>query len=258
MPDLLLEIGCEEIPARMIDDARVALSRVSSFLLKERLVTPDQTTEDLFKDATGVQGKVITDNLTALSSRGSFKTDTSESFSTPRRIALICPGVLSAQADVEEQITGPAIKVAYKDGKPTAAAEAFAKKVNLPIDKLGKITTPKGEYLAATVLKKGRLAIEVLPKLCPEKSHPSTGLRVCIGDLASRNGLCVQCAGLWQCWMARSFLWSSAASRRAISHADIASLGHPHCTRGTLARRFRIAEDCGESDGVAFGGSWQF
>jgi glycyl-tRNA synthetase beta chain len=169
MPDFLLEIGCEEIPARMIEPARTELSRVSSLLLAQRLVTPDQVTEESFKGPDNTQGKVITPELTVLSGHSASSSDLSQSFSTPRRVAFFYPGVLSAQEDREEQVPGPAVKVAFKDGKPTPAAEAFAKKVNLPLEKIGRMTTPKGEYLSATLLKKGRPAIEVLAETLPKE-----------------------------------------------------------------------------------------
>jgi len=92
-----------------------------------------------------------------------------QSYATPRRLAVLASGVAAAQPDVSEQVTGPSLKVAYKDGKPTAAAEAFARKVNVPMDKLEKITTPKGEYLAATVQKKGRTASEILAESLPKE-----------------------------------------------------------------------------------------
>ena len=136
MPDFLLEIGTEEIPARMIDAAREELARrVTDLLQRERL-----------GDAPAVQ-----------------------SYSTPRRLAVLVSGVASAQPDVCEQVTGPSLKVAYKDGAPTPAAEAFARKVNVPVDALGKITTSKGEYLAATVQKKGRPATEILAEALPKE-----------------------------------------------------------------------------------------
>ncbi len=136
MPDFLLEIGTEEIPARMIDSARDELARrVTDLLQRERL-----------GDAPAVQ-----------------------SYSTPRRLAVLASGVSPAQPDIREQVTGPSLKVAYKDGAPTAAAEAFARKVNVPIDALEKITTGKGEYLAATVQKKGRPAAEILAESLPKE-----------------------------------------------------------------------------------------
>ena len=136
MPDFLLEIGTEEIPARMIDSARDELARrVSDLLQRERLVD----------------------------------TPTLQTYSTPRRLAVLAAEVSPAQPDITEQVTGPSLKVAYKDGAPTPAAEAFARKLNIPVDALQKITTPKGEYLGATVQKKGRPAAEILAEALPKE-----------------------------------------------------------------------------------------
>src|SRR5207248_2289991 len=60
-------------------------------------------------------------------------------------------------------------KIAYKDGQPTPAAHAFAKKVSLPIEQLKTITNPKGEYLAATLKLKGKSAAEVIAALVPQE-----------------------------------------------------------------------------------------
>jgi glycyl-tRNA synthetase beta chain len=136
MSDFLLEIGIEEIPARMIDSAREELAkRVGDLLQRERLG----------------QSPAI------------------QAYSTPRRLAVLASGVASSQPDISEQVTGPSLKVAYKDGAPTPAAEAFAKKVSVPVSALEKITTPKGEYLAATVQKKGRPATEILAEALPKE-----------------------------------------------------------------------------------------
>src|SRR5579871_3712713 len=134
--ELLLEIGTEEIPARMIDGAREELARrVGELLTRERLAN----------------GAEIT------------------AYSTPRRLAVLALGDAAAQPDVSEQVTGPSLKVAYKDGKPTPAAEAFARKVNVSVEALEKITTAKGEYLAATVQKKGRAASDILADFLPKE-----------------------------------------------------------------------------------------
>jgi glycyl-tRNA synthetase beta chain len=134
--DFLLEIGTEEIPARMIDGAREELARrVSDLLRRERLA-----------ESPAVQ-----------------------SYATPRRLAVLASGVAPAQPDVSEKLTGPSLKVAYKEGSPTPAAEAFARKANVPVAALEKITTPKGEYLAATVLKKGRPAAEIFAESLPKE-----------------------------------------------------------------------------------------
>src|ERR1700731_2112741 len=124
MPDFLLEIGCEEIPARMLDDAETDLGvRVAKLLLDQNLLP--------------ATGPVPT-------------------MSTPRRLAVWANGISTAQPDVTEQITGPSVKIAYKDGQPTPHAIAFAKKAGVEVSQLEKISTPKGEYISAKVTKKGR------------------------------------------------------------------------------------------------------
>jgi glycyl-tRNA synthetase beta chain len=134
MPDLLIEIGCEEIPARMIDAARDELARrMGELLTRERLA----------------------------------KSPHIRAFSTPRRLAALTSNILRAQPDLEEQVQGPAVKVAYKDGTPTAAAEAFAKKAGVRVSELQRVNTAKGEYVTARALRKGRTAKDVLAEALP-------------------------------------------------------------------------------------------
>lgn len=148
MPDFLLEIGIEEIPARMIDDARSELvRRMAALLTRESLMKPPE-------------GKPVQDE----SSWTAFA-----SYSTPRRLAFRVSDIPTHQPDVTEQVLGPSLKVAFKDGKPTPAAEAFAKKVGVDVAKLEKVTNPKGEYLAATVTRKGRQAAEILAEAVPKE-----------------------------------------------------------------------------------------
>jgi glycyl-tRNA synthetase beta chain len=136
MPDFLLEIGCEEIPARMIDAASLELrDRVQKLLERERLA------------AAGLLS----------------------SFDSPRRLAILATEIPAAQPDLTEQITGPSTNVAFKDGLPTPAAHAFAKKAGVNVSELQKLTTAKGEYLAAKVTKKGRTAREVLSEMLPKE-----------------------------------------------------------------------------------------
>jgi glycyl-tRNA synthetase beta chain len=136
MPDFLLEIGCEEIPARMIDGASQELrARVGTLLERERLA-PSGTITHL---------------------------------DTPRRLTVLASGIPASQPDVTEQVNGPSTQVAYKDGQPTPAAHAFAKKVGVDVTQLQKATTPKGEYLSATVTRKGRSASEILAETLPKE-----------------------------------------------------------------------------------------
>ena len=82
---------------------------------------------------------------------------------------MLVEGVLAAQADTEEQLTGPSWKVAFKEGAPTAAAEAFAKKAGVAVDALEKVTTPKGEYVGASIKRKGIAASQVLAAELPKE-----------------------------------------------------------------------------------------
>src|ERR1700691_2960633 len=136
MPDFLLEIGCEEIPARMIAAAsRELRERVDSLLQRERLEPA---------------GAIA-------------------SFDTPRRLAVLACGIRASQPDLTERVNGPPTQIAYKDGQPTPAAHAFAKKVGVDVGKLEKVNTPKGEYLEATVTRKGRTAAEILAEALPQE-----------------------------------------------------------------------------------------
>ena len=69
----------------------------------------------------------------------------------------------------KRQLTGPSWKVAFKDGEPTAAAQAFAKKAGVELAALTRITTPKGEYVSATVQRPGRAAGDVLLEQLPKE-----------------------------------------------------------------------------------------
>jgi len=137
MADFLLEIGLEEVPARMIAVAEAELGkRVNELLERERLL--------------GEGAKATT-------------------FSTPRRLAVLVESVLEKQADTEEQLTGPSWKIAFKDGTPTPAAQAFAKKAGVAVEELRKVETPKGEYAGVTVKRQGASATQLLAAELPKE-----------------------------------------------------------------------------------------
>jgi len=141
MADFLLEIGLEEVPARMIAGAQAELLRRTLALLGKEKLLPEG-----FDPLTGAQ-----------------------SYSTPRRLTVLVRGVCEQQSDITEDVTGPAVKIAFKDGVPTPAAEAFARKSGVAVADLRTISTPKGEYLAATSVKKGSSAAEVIVGEMPKE-----------------------------------------------------------------------------------------
>ena len=136
--DFLFEVGLEEVPARMIASAQAELLRRTIALLeRERLLS-------------GANAEPV-------------------SYSTPRRLAVYVPVVLDRQAELSEDLLGPAVKIAYKDGVPGPAAIAFAKKAGVAVEDLRTVTTPKGDYIAATSIKQGRSAAEVLAAELPKE-----------------------------------------------------------------------------------------
>ena len=137
MADLLLEIGLEEIPARMIAGAEAELGRkVNELLTRERLLSADG---------------VVT------------------MYSTPRRLAVRVEGLAKAQPDTQEEMTGPSWKIAFPNGEAGPAAQAFAKKAGVDVTALQKIVNAKGEYVGATVERKGRAASELLAAELPKE-----------------------------------------------------------------------------------------
>jgi glycyl-tRNA synthetase beta chain len=137
MAEFLFEIGLEEVPARMIAGAQAELERrVVGMLERERFV------------AAGVA---------------------SRSFATPRRLAVWISDVAERQEDVTEELVGPSVKIAFKDGVATPAAVAFAKKAGVAVEELKTVTNAKGEYLSASSVKAGRSAAEVIAAELPKE-----------------------------------------------------------------------------------------
>jgi len=133
MPELLFELGCEEIPADDLFVLTAEIKRVAATVFESnRLVFA------------GV-----------------------ESEATPRRLVLRAD-IESMQKDLREEKLGPPRRVAVdQNGTPTPAGLGFAKNAGLTFKKLKFVTTPKGEYLAAQILVKGRPAAKVLKEVVP-------------------------------------------------------------------------------------------
>ena len=134
--ELFLEIGTEEIPAGFIPRAAAEM---------ESIITKELATARL--------------------SFSEIKT-----LATPRRLALVVKGIPATQPDAEITATGPSVKAAYdSDGKPTRAAEGFARGQGVDVADLQTITTDKGEYLFVSKQVTGRpthlILAEILPAL---------------------------------------------------------------------------------------------
>lgn len=133
MSTFLLEIGTEELPA---DFARLALPQL------EQLVRGDLSAARLCPGAVQVT-------------------------STPRRLAVLAEGLPAAQPDREEERKGPPAGQAFANGAPTQAAIGFARRCGIDPAALQVRDTPRGPFVFATVLERGRASDEVLAELIP-------------------------------------------------------------------------------------------
>ncbi|HXP30508.1 MAG TPA: glycine--tRNA ligase subunit beta [Stellaceae bacterium] len=126
MPDLLLELLTEEIPARMQKGAAEDLRR----LVTEKLAAAGLSAPD------------------------------ARVFVTPRRLTLVVDGMPAAQADVNEERRGP------RHGAPEAAVQGFLKSSGLTaLAQCETRDTGKGVFYFAVIRRAGRPTAEVLPEL---------------------------------------------------------------------------------------------
>jgi len=134
VPNLLLEVGTEELPARFVEPARLQLeTNLGEALVRERL-------EPAFL----------------------------KSWATPRRLAVRAEGLPALQPDVWREVRGPAARAAFDaQGRPTAAALGFARSQGVPVEALEVRSTPAGEYVFARVCVPGKPVGEVLRELLP-------------------------------------------------------------------------------------------
>ena len=114
--ELLLEIGCEEMPASWIPGIEAQLAeRLAARLDEVRIErrTPVRT------------------------------------FAAPRRLVAAVAELAERQSDLEETVTGPPVRAAFDaSGAPTRAALGFARKQGVDVTELARVKTSKGEYLA--------------------------------------------------------------------------------------------------------------
>jgi glycyl-tRNA synthetase beta chain len=128
MPDLLLELFSEEIPARMQAGAARDLERLM---------------------------------VGALTDRG-YLFEGIKAFAGPRRLTLAIAGLPAKQKDVREELKGP------KTDAPQAALDGFLKKTGLTKDQLKVEKTPKGDVYIAVIERAGRETPHVLAEIIPE------------------------------------------------------------------------------------------
>jgi len=134
MPAFILEIGTEELPARFLAAIEKELTERLGAALAE----------------TGLDFSGLT------------------SCSTPRRVTAYISEMADAAATREEVITGPPIKACYDmGGRPTRAAEGFARTHGIELEQTFTLETEKGPYLAVRKTVGGGDALSILARTCP-------------------------------------------------------------------------------------------
>src|SRR5262245_36589646 len=129
--ELVLEIGCEELPASWLPGLTNQIGEVFGSHLREHRLPPESP---------------------------------AETFSTPRRLTVRIARVPERQTDLEELVNGPPVSAAFKpDGTPTPAASGFASKQGVDVGALERVRTTKGEYLAYRRRQRGKATVDVLP-----------------------------------------------------------------------------------------------
>ena len=132
--ELFFELGTEEIPAGFIPRA---LNDIKRLLGKEL--------------------------ATARISYGEIRT-----FATPRRLAISIADVARKQQRQELELSGPPLRIAFDaDGKPTKAAEGFARTNGVSVADLSTIKTEKGEYLFLSKVVEGGKSVDQLMEILP-------------------------------------------------------------------------------------------
>ena len=135
MPDFLLEIGTEELPASYIAPALEQMAKALRSGLEEARLFCGQA----------------------------------RTAATPRRLAIWVPDLPTRQTEVEVEMTGPPARVAFDaDGNPTKAAAGFARAQGVTVEEIHRVQTPKGEYCAVRKTEKGRTTKDILGEVLVE------------------------------------------------------------------------------------------
>ena len=129
--ELLLEIGCEELPAAWLPGLTQQLGEVMLTELRDRRLTVESP---------------------------------AETFSSPRRLTVRIARLGERQTDLDELVNGPPVSAGFTAaGVPTPAAAGFAARHGVEVSALERVETPKGSYLAVRKKQRGKAAVDVLP-----------------------------------------------------------------------------------------------
>ncbi len=136
--DLLFELGCEELPPK-------SLLKLSNALLN---------------------------NIESGLKEAGLSYTSAHAYASPRRLAVIVKDLTIAQPDKMVEKRGPAVQAAFaEDGAPSKAAQGFAKGCGTTVDKLDRLKTDKGEWLAFKQEIKGLTTEQLIPEIILKSIH---------------------------------------------------------------------------------------
>lgn len=138
MPNALLELGLEEVPARFIDQCLTDISEHLLKLIKHHRLSTDQTAV--------------------------------ETYGTYRRFAFRISHICASQEDIDSVVEGPPVAIAKSDnGEWLPPAVGFAKKCNVSLDALEDVKNKKGQrVICARQFQLGQPASVLLPTIFKE------------------------------------------------------------------------------------------
>ncbi|KGQ29599.1 glycine--tRNA ligase subunit beta [Gallibacterium anatis] len=114
-------------------------------------------TEELPPKALKKLAVAFADNFTAELNNAGLTFDKVEWFAAPRRLAVKVLGLITEQPSKTIEKRGPAVSVAFDaDGKPTKAAEGWARGCGITVDQAQRLTTDKGEWLYYQMVEPGK------------------------------------------------------------------------------------------------------
>ena len=154
MPNALLEIGCEEIPARFMPEFLKDLKQKAEEKLKREQLA-----------------------FTEVKTLGTY-----------RRLTLYIEGLPAKQNDQTNDVKGPSAEIAFDPtGKPTQAAIGFAGSQKVDVASLTVRTVNNRNYVYAKVVRKGKTTSDVLKLSSRRSLPPSTSRWQCGGEISTLN-----------------------------------------------------------------------
>ena len=190
--ELLLEIGCEELPARWLPGLTRQIGEVVVAHLCAHRLVPESPVE----------------------------TD-----STSRRLTVRISRLAERQTELEDLVSGPPVSASFtSDGSPTPAAAGFAAKQGVDVAALTRIETPRGVYLAYRRNERGKAAVDVLPDVLAGTLRGLTFPKLMHWDAELEDGRGELLFGRPIRWIL--FLYGGRVVPFTISRASAAETGH--------------------------------